>query len=160
MTRVVGRDNRACLFRGQAQWAVAVTLCTGSLSLFEQAEGPQSFNVASLWVTLSDIYLKQNDYENSILAARQALDILDAVSQHLTSLDLSLLRVRALNWLGRAYCQTARYAEAETTFRAALDFSVAEFGQIHTETDLARGNLDGLYIYMGRPDQAQHSKIH
>ena len=106
-----------------------------------EAEALTRIKQASLADTLGRI-------EESLRLAEEALSLLPPRGAE-------TLHLRALGLKGNALRQLARYAEAETILKRALEFAVENFGEAHEETSAARNLLGILYKYTGKFDEAE-----
>src|SRR5262249_36838861 len=139
--------ERACLLQERAIEALAEgrrdegeRLLREAASLVEEADGPNSPNLASLLNDIGSVLENRCDYAGAEAGFRRAAAIAESIGPTDDD-DLERLALESLSNLARVVRQQGRYAEAEPLLRRALERAECAFGPDSAETASALNDL-------------------
>src|SRR5258708_7688992 len=132
-------DHAAELFeqamqaRAQGDLTHALELCAQAIAIFQNVEGENSPDAANLLNALTHWREENGDYAGAVEAAQRATNILNALDAGFGREDAAHLRIEAWSNLGNLYRHLARYPEAETLLKRALELALLQFGAASDE---------------------------
>jgi tetratricopeptide (TPR) repeat protein len=124
--------------------------CREALRRMEEADGPESADVANLLGDLAEIENERQEFETALALAGRAEVVLDSLWGRLDGETATRLRIRIQGLLGSIRRTLGDYEAAETGLLGALTEAMAGFGAASAEAVEARINLGILYKHWGR----------
>jgi len=128
--------------------------CRAALELFQELDGPRHPDGANLLQRLSSILQARSCYREAETCAARAVAIMDEVAATVESRDIAVIHIESLRQWASAQRQLARYEEAESLARRAVEMAAAD-----RDRALLIGALNELGVlckYSGQFEEGRH----